>query len=289
MLEADRPRRLEVVETGGAWWTPHQRAYELAGLGRAGSAIEVLRSAEKEDRFPEFRERETVLWAACLHALGDHRGELRLVRRRAADLKRLAERSEIRALAAAGHVEEAEAVVAAAGVPNPATAALAYELGLELLAHGQEDLGLHWLSWAADALPEGLAAGTPPQRLRSDALFAAGRWSEARGAMEARAAADPSDVNARGALAVIDARTGQPKRARKAGESLADGGPPADAGHRTLWQARIAAALGEYQRVAPLLDLARHRGAARPGWSHTAPEWRFLPDRGILDRWLSVS
>ena len=168
-------------------------------------------------------------------------------------------------------------------------AKLAYDLGIELLAHGFESRGLDWLERAGEAIPPGVDPATSLHRLRADALYAAGRWWEAKAAFEAALAQRPGDVHARGALAVIEARTGDPDRARAAGEALAGGGPAASAGDRTIWRARIAAALGDGPEVERLLELARQRGAARPRWSHTFPEWRFLNERSVLDRWLDVS
>jgi tetratricopeptide (TPR) repeat protein len=289
VLDADRGRRLAAAEREGPWRTHHQWAYELAGLGRMTESNAVLRRAERASRFPELRAREASQWAINLHDLGLHEAELRLVRRRRDDLGQpRGARFEIRALVALGRLRDAEERVTSGPARlGPDQAALAYELGIELMAHGSEARGLQWLNRAADALPAG-PPGSSRQRLRTEALYAAGRWTEARAGLEARLTAAPHDINARGALAVIDSRTGYPARARAAADSLIAEPLPVQIAAGTVWRARIAAALGDHSEVPHLLETARQRGAARPAASHRAPEWRFLPDRSVLEEWLAV-
>ena len=54
-----------------------------------------------------------------------------------------------------------------------------------------------------------------------------------------------------------------------------------------VWLARIAAAIGEEERVVPILERGVQKGGARPGWVHVHPEWRYMKDRAALNRWLT--
>ncbi len=289
-LDGDRNRRLQLIDRPGPGSTAYQRAYEYSNVGQLTRSQQILDEAERAGADPALRGMRTWLHTVNLHRLGRHEDERELVRKRRDDLRvgpRV--RYEVRSVAAVGDVDAvADLHRDAQATEEPfLPARVAHEAGLELLAHGYPARGTEWLEMAVEEYGSAELPG-PLALVRARALLALGRWDEARAAWLGLDQDVVSAVDRVGGLAVIDARVGNADSALKRVAAL-QRGDPADAGHRLVWQARIHAALGNHDLVAPLLESARAHGAAHPGWSHTFPEWRFLSDRGVLDSWLSVS
>lgn len=291
VLRGDRAERVRIATERTPRMTRFQRAYELSDVGRLTESMEVLNENDPESVRPEFRWREFWMRTVNLHRLERHEEELSEASRYAAEFDGNDQplRLQARALAASGRMSDLERLVAHAeesALPY-VTARVAHEAGIELLAHGWEAEGRRWIERALAGYPILAGTGSPLERQRAEALSAAGRWEEAGMAYQALLERAPDDISLRSQLAIVEARSGFPDRARATSDRLGEG-HPATEGTRAVLRARIAAALGADDDVERLLAVAMDRGAARPAWSHTFPEWRFLKDRSVLSTWLQV-
>ncbi len=232
------------------WWTGHLNA--LHKLGKHEEELEVARDAQvaHPDR-PDFLDREA--WA--LAALG-----------RLDELDRLmdeiARRSE----------EESW---------SPGTAMR--ETAIELLAHGHEEAARDLLGRAIGYYESPLVrerAGDPPSvQYRYDlarTLYYAGRWSEARSMFEELVSEYPERYWYLGWLGWTYAKLGERDSALEVIDQLDDFAErPYVYGGPTVWQAEIAALLGERERAINLLREAFERGTHYGDlWIHKAePFW----------------
>jgi len=239
---------------------------------------------------------DTLPW--CLHSLGRHEAELDTVRTAMLtqpDDALLLGREAI-ALAALGRPEEVQRVVAesrSVSMDSEYRFTLEVETGLELKAHGQAQEGQM-------ALERGVAwyAARPPAEMASPqhrydfarALYAAGRWAEARelftSLRQQRAAADTvlphqnADVSLSGYLGALAVRLGEEGEARRIEEELRQLDRRFLLGHNTYWQAAIATLLGERDRGVALLGDALSAGLMWLGFGSPRlyPKWDFHID-----------
>jgi tetratricopeptide (TPR) repeat protein len=223
------------------------------------------------------------------HQLGDHAAELAAAARGRRQHPNHAPivLAEARALAALGRTAEAERRLAEVLElpPDPlyGSGELAWALGRELRAHGREPAALaafaRALAWY-DARPAAERASPALRGRRAEALYAAGRWDEARRLFAALAAERRGEGNRvgdlgtlgvspigaldyRGYLGALAARRGD-RAAALAADSVLAAWPGAYLlGRHTYWRARIAALLGERERAVGLL-----REALRQGRTH---------------------
>ena len=100
------------------------------------------------------------------------------------------------------------------------------------------------------------------------ALIAAGRWDEARSEFEVLLETSPDNIEYLGGLGVIAAGDGAPDRARNFSNRLAAIDRPYLFGAHTLWQARIAAMLGERDEAVRLLRRAFDERVSHGLWTH---------------------
>jgi tetratricopeptide (TPR) repeat protein len=192
--------------------------------------------------------------------------------------------NQARAVAALGHVRDvARRLDEIAGHPvdagrTPVQGIIA--LSGELRVHGHPAAAdaalarvLRWYDGRPAAEHE-----SPTFRARhAEALYAAGRWEEARRRFERlageragegtpggrggpRAAASLDALDGRGYLGVLAARRGDAAAARGADSALAAMRTPFLLGRHTYWRARIAALLGERERAVALLREALQQG-----------------------------
>jgi DNA-binding SARP family transcriptional activator/tetratricopeptide (TPR) repeat protein len=251
-------------------------AYPAANTGRAR---EVLRYAALRDTVlywsREWRAWDGIhLWA--LHALGEFEEELALARQNVARRGLDAQTAVwmVRPLAAMGRSEAVDSLYervrdmpdvqgfTAAGVPGDA--------GWEYLAHGHDEAPVrrmfqerlnHCLSRPpADQARFGLQIAQSYMML--------GHLPEARALLDSISSAAPDNTSFLGQLGVVAALQGDTTAAREVMERLAVMEGPHLRGANTMWQGRIAGALGDCSRAAVLLRTALSRGQFVRDLSH---------------------
>jgi tetratricopeptide (TPR) repeat protein len=289
VLTGDRAKRVRASLKAETLMTPYQRAYELSNVGQLRAALSILEGPTlSEPARPSAA--EFWLKGVNLHRLGRHVDEGREARRyrQAYPDSDQPIRLAARASAATGDTAAVRRLMLAAARPSRpyGDAHVAHEAAMELLAH-QHDQADRWLEIALDRYGTSELSG-PVAADRVRLRLALGHWAEARADLDTMRGDGMTPLEYRGSMAVVDARTNRRAEARAAAIELREG-HPANAGERKLWEARIAAALGEGSRVPGLLREATRLGAARPAWVHAFPEWRFLEDRSALEAWLAPS
>ena len=133
----------------------------------------------------------------------------------------------------------------------------------ELRAHGDAAAGLHIAGEIAD-----LEAARGPSLELANALYEAERWDQARIVFEQLGR---SNTLVLGRLGVLAARRGDRAEAMRVSDTLA--ALPNDRGSTSIWQARIAAQLGDAQAAVNLLRRAFAEGATYGIWLHTDPDF----------------
>jgi serine/threonine-protein kinase len=192
--------------------------------------------------------------------------------------------AEARALAALGRPADAERrmgeVLDLAADPLYTPGELWWLLGREHRAHGQEGAARgafgRALAWY-DAQPAAERASAALRGRRGEALYASGRWDEARALFAALAAERPGEPNRvgdlgplglaplgevdyQGYLGALAARRGDRAAALAADGALAAWRGPHLLGRATYWRARIAALSGAEERAVALLHEALRQG-----------------------------
>jgi tetratricopeptide (TPR) repeat protein len=224
------------------------------------------------------------------HLLGDYRAELASAQhgRRLHPDRVSAVYNETRALAALGQVAEVErrldGLLDVPEEPLYTPAEVMRVIGTELRAHGHAAAADAAFSRALRWYDERPAAeqATPAFRARrAEALYAAGRWEEARRLFESLptlpsrrakregylgtfAASAPDAVDRTGYLGALAARRGDRAAALAADRALAALQQPYLVGRHTYWRARIAALLGEGEHAITLLRDALRAGRTYP-------------------------
>ena len=140
---------------------------------------------------------------------------------------------------------------------------------MELRAHGHREAADAALDQARRWLANrpGSAASTVEQAHLAIIAYLAGRWEESQERFQALAAEFPTDVNYQGYLGALAARRSDRAEALRISAWLEQLAQPYLFGINTLWQARIAALLGESERAMVLLQTAIGQGAAVYGTS----------------------
>jgi len=164
-----------------------------------------------------------------------------------------------RAMARLGRLDEMEAVIAALPTgrdPVIGQAQLAVRLWADLRATGRREAAARLVSRYAgllDAVREDTAHEA--RFTRAQVLWRAGRATEARDILAALAVHDTGDDRLRdlAQLGIAEAMLGNRDAARRAEQALVGGKRRYERGTPKLWQAEIAAALGERDRAVQLL------------------------------------
>ncbi|MCC6770408.1 MAG: tetratricopeptide repeat protein [Gemmatimonadaceae bacterium] len=260
-------------------------AVSLLNAGQAAEAREQLRRIDPERG--EMRGWGSY-WTQLAHAeylLGDHAAGLRTVRelaRRYPD-RRVELVLEARALAAAHDLRQLDsALVAWAALPADVYWSLGASLVVtceELLRQGREDesrrYGERAVAWLANRL-----VASPGDRAHryhlGSALYALGRFDEARTYFEGLAREFPDRLNYRGLAAVTAARRGDSLAAQRwLGEPEAR-----DGGTHLYYRARIVAIAGETEPAIGLLTQALERGVDGFPWVPAIAFRDFRPLQG---------
>jgi tetratricopeptide (TPR) repeat protein/tRNA A-37 threonylcarbamoyl transferase component Bud32 len=243
----------------------------LAHYGLALGAVWLNRPREAIRTFEEIDPERGELrgWLAywqwyglAHHRLGQHRRELRVVRR-ALELYPGDARTfpiQIRALAGLGRVRELRSLLDDRLADAPDPAGLLRLAGLELMAHGSRAEGVALLRESLEwdlARPDDSA--TYRRRL-AHGHYLVGDLDAAERLLRALAADAPEDHSVQGALGTIAARRGDEAEARRWSEWLAALDRPDIQGDNTYWRARIAALLGEPDEAVSLLRQAWREG-----------------------------
>ncbi len=241
-------------------------------VNRPAEAVEVLST---EDLSPRY-----FHWLALMeayHLLGDYQRELDEARRgRDAYPGRLhLLDAELRALAAAGRVEEVGQVLdESLSMPSVGEFSLAILMAnavAELRTHGQRaasaevaDRAIEWLS----TRPAEEAGGRAHRFALALAYYQAERWEEARALLGELASENPHDLDVRGYLGAVAARLDDRAAALAISDSLSGMAAPPNFGGDLYRQARIASVLGDRERAIGLLRAAVAAGFAYGIWVH---------------------
>jgi DNA-binding SARP family transcriptional activator/TolB-like protein len=239
------------------------------------------------------------LRAEVRHVLGDHAGAL-------ADTRQGLQQDpadgwlrtqELWALAALGRADELVEAVAPRLVEGDVRALWQLATAVEELhGHGRRAAARRLMQRVLP-LAEALVArdgGLPARANLAHLLYAAGRDGEAATIYRAAVAARPGQADYRVRLAILDARRGEPGRAREtqawlealSDEELAHAVPPfqlaywgSHHGWRALAQAKLLVQLGERDRAVEMLRVALSSGLAH-AYMHLHDDADFEPLRG---------
>jgi hypothetical protein len=209
------------------------------------------------------------------HLRGEHDAELDAGReaQTANPARKLALLPSLRGFAALGNLAEIDSLLAAANrLPRDAAVSegdLLREVAQELEAHGQPDAAARYWERSLLASPPGDPGEPAAVLLRAASLYALARLSDAIRPLDSllgsMASPPPDALGLRGVLA---ARQNDPSRARILARRLAAIPPRYNFGVPTVWQARIAAALGQRDSAVTLLRQAFAEGREYDLWLH---------------------
>ncbi len=237
---------------------------------------------------------------AARHVLGDHLEELEDARRGAAQYPDSLQVlfCEARALAALSEVEKVKQLVERSVnlPPQPwwNQGDLLRLVGFELEAHGHSEQAQETLARAIgwyQALPS--AEKNAERYSLADALMANGQVDPASVILESLVQEQAEVVNPLakifhlGALGVARAKQGRHEAARGIATELEKMSTAYAYGTTFLWQAKIAANLGDHEQVVLLLRRAFAEGVSRAAWLHSDPYLKpvrdYEPFRDLLE------
>lgn len=258
-------------------------AYAIA-LNRPREGIEALQTIDTSRvliGWTQYWERLT----AARHMLGEYDEELKEVLQARAIYPNstLLIFAEVRVRAALGDLDGIHQLTDDAirlGVqPGWTLGGLLRVAGEELIAHGKVDAGRETLAraikWYRDRPPKELEALS--QALASTFL-SAGRVDEAIVLLEPLQQKLPDRVSMLGALGVARARQGDRSEAERISAQLEGIDVPYTFGSASVWQAKIAAALGNQDQAMVFLRRAFSEGTSMDDWIHREPAFRSLVD-----------
>jgi len=258
-------------------------AYAIA-LNRPQEAIEAMQTIDTSRVLIGW----TAYWerlTAARHMLGEHDEELN----EALKARGLYTDSlpvifaEARARAALGDTDGIQQLIDATirlGVqPGWTAGGLLRVTGEELVVHGYADAGRETLArainWYQNLPPE-------EKETRSDSLamtlLSAGRVDEAIVLLEPLQQKYPNRFFLLGALGVAKALQGDRADAERISTQLEGIDVPYTFGNASVWQARIAAALGNGDQAMDFLQRAFSEGTSMDDWIHREPAFRSLID-----------
>jgi len=218
------------------------------------------------------------MWmTVSLHQLGQHEEELGEARRGRGIYPDLLNSwaFETRALVALGRLDEMERLVdevvsipprwgyASCCMPRGTPGLVMHAAAEELRVHGHRDLSIAMANRAADWYRSrtGDEAKRDDNRARhGEALYRAERWPEAKAVFATLVAEKPANVDAAGWLGASAARLGQSEEAKRISAELVTLDPEYMFDLAALFQAQIAAILGEKEGAVTLLRESIARG-----------------------------
>ncbi len=264
-------------------------------LNRPQEAIEAMQTIDTSRvllGWTDYWERLT----AARHMLGEHDEELN----EALKARALYPDSlpvifvEARARAALGDIDGLQQLIDAAirlGVQlNWTAGGVLRATGEELIAHGYADAGRETLArainWYQNLPPEEKEARSDNLALT---LLSAGRVDEAIVLLEPLQQKYPNRFFLLGALGVAKALQGDRADAERISAQLEGIDVPYTFGNASVWQARIAAALGNGDQAMDFLQRAFSEGTGMGDWIHREPAFRSLIDHPPLQNLLQPS
>jgi tetratricopeptide (TPR) repeat protein len=228
------------------------------------------------------------------HMLGEYRKELKVARLGGQYFPKNLNfpAAEARALAARGEIGEVRKVIegclnvdAMRGTPG----GVMMEAALEFNAHGHKGASREFAAMAiewAEGRPEAERKTDATRSFFADALCFAGRFDEAGKIYGSLASEHPENIDYHGRLGTLAARREDREGATKISEELAGLTRPFIRGRHKLWQARIAALLGEKEQAVALLKEAFSQGQAYGVSVHRdidlEPLWDYPPFKELL-------
>jgi len=258
-------------------------AYALQ-LNRPQEAIEAMKTIDTSRVLIGW----TMYWerlTAARHMLGDHDEELKdaLAARALYPDSLYMLFTEARARAALGDVDGIQQLIdygiRLGAQPNWTAGGLLRLTGEELIAHGEADAGRETLAraitWYQNLPPEEMEALSESLAF---ALLSAGRVEDAIPLLELLRQKYPNRYYILGALGVARALQGDREDAERIGTQLEDLNVPYSFGNTSVWQARIAAALGNKDQALVFLRRALSEGTSMDDWIHREPAFRPLLD-----------
>ena len=258
-------------------------SYAIA-LNRPQEAIEALQTIDTSRVLIGWTQYWELLTGAR-HMLGDYDKELNdALTARAQYPESLGViYAEARARAALGDTDGVQNLLDASinlgAQPGWTVGGLLRTTGEELAAHGNADAGRETLAQAISwyqTLPPG-----EKERLRFSlalTLLSAGRVDEAIALLELLDQEDPNRFFVLGALGVAKALQGDRANAERISVQLEGTKVPYSFGGTSLWQAQIAAALGNKDQAMAFLRRAFSEGVSMGDWIHKEPVFRSLLD-----------
>ena len=261
--------------------------YSAVVVNRPKEALETLRQLDPRRGWLAGWTGYWHVLARARHMLGQHRRELKEARQAREQFPELLSTlsSEVRALAALGRVEEVnERLDESLTLPpergwSPGTVSL--RAATELRAHGEreaaQEAANRAIAWYT-AQPAKQQETEAQRYGLAQALYQAGRWSEAGALFQVLAADKPDNVDYKGHLGVLAARTGDRAAAMRISEALGSLERPYLSGQHLYWQARIAAVLGERERAVTLLRNAYAEGRRHDASVHAEMDFESLRD-----------
>jgi tetratricopeptide (TPR) repeat protein len=302
--ESYRVDQLIAIANGdleGAYYAAHQASsispefgpvmdgavYAIA-LNRPQEAIEAMQTIDTSRVLIGWTDYWEWLTAAK-HMLGEHDEELsKALKARALYPDSLPVMlAETRARAALGDTDGLQPLIDATirlGVQRNSTAGdVLRATGEELIAHGYNDAGREILArailWYQNLQPD-------EKETRSDGLaitlLSAGRVDEAVFLLEPLQQKFPKRISLLGALGVAKALQGDRADAERISTQLEGIDVPYTFGSVSVWQARIAAALGDGDQAMDFLQRALSEGAIMYNWIHRVPTFQSLIDHPPL-------
>jgi len=274
---------IRAAEITSASRTSYNAAHSAIGVRRPRLAIEFLEAMDPDTGPLQGWAHYWTVLAHGYHLVGEFESELdaaRSLRTRFPD-RRIGGVLEARALAAAGRLEEVDALIAGMDALSPRTywsqGAAMVVAGEELRAHGLPVEGVEMLRqgryWLEARLRE-----TPGFRQHrywlGSAMYDLGDWTGSAEVFGELAAEFPERNTYRGLYALCLARTGDPVSAAR----LLNDGFEYSLGDRTALLARLAAIEGDPSRAVSLLSVAFQQGLDGAPWLHASawPDLRLM-------------
>lgn len=276
-LTSDGERALTTIrraaEIAPATRAPYNLAFTALRVNRPREALATLAALDPNGgsmrNWPSY-------WTQLAHAnhlLQQHDREREAAREMARrhPTLRVALTLEVRALAAQGNVAAIDSLLRDAVALPPDTywsqGGAMVIAGEELAAHGHREAALRYFDRAVTWLANQLAREPAHEAHRNWlglAHYGAGRWRDAAPYFESLVAERSSDdLLYRGYVALIRARSGDPRAASRLGEPA-----PHELGRHTAFRARIAAVSGDTAAAVSLMSQALRHGIDGFPWLH---------------------
>jgi tetratricopeptide (TPR) repeat protein len=202
------------------------------------------------------------------HMLGNYKQELKEARRGLEYYPNMLSlrRHEVRALVALGRVNEVNkiideslAITSQAGTPGD----IMREAAQELRAHGHQEAYKEVAARAVDWYQDRFSEKEVTEKKQYDlahALYIAEQWEQCQALIEELASEKPDNIDYKGYLGTLAARSGDRERALRISTELMNIDSPYLFGNHTYWRASIASLLGEREQAVALLRDAFAQG-----------------------------